>query len=134
MAREIVFTDDLTGEHGAEPVRIGWQDVWFEVDLAAPNRKKLTEFVEEYINAGRPAPSAAEPATRQRRARGTSEPTDKIDYSDSAYAGNPHRGRVNPAEAEYVRENLTLVNMRLKGEGLREIDPKDPKMAERYGL
>ena len=37
-------------------------------------------------------------------------------------------------EAEFVRENLTLVNQRLKAEGLREIDASDSKMAERYGL
>jgi len=33
-----------------------------------------------------------------------------------------------------VRDNLDQVNRRLRDAGLREIDPSDPAMRDRYGL
>jgi hypothetical protein len=33
-----------------------------------------------------------------------------------------------------VRDNLEQVNKRLRQSGLREIDPADPTMRDRYGL
>ena len=50
------------------------------------------------------------------------------------HAGEPHRGRITEAEQAYVREHLDEVNKRLRGKGMRTIDPADPTMWERYGL
>jgi hypothetical protein len=58
----------------------------------------------------------------------------KVDYSSPEHAGEPHRGRITEAEKAYVREHLDEVNKRLRGKGMRTIDPADPTMRERYGL
>jgi hypothetical protein len=58
---------------------------------------------------------------------------DKIDYSSPEYAGTPHRGRVSPEEAAYVRANLDAVNARLAAAGMRTIDP-GTELAARFGL
>lgn len=133
MAREVVYTDDISGEHGAEPVRIGWNDVWFEVDLAEANRKKVTDFVESYINAGRPVQSEPPEFVRTRVPRGTGTAPAKRTISVEEY-GFPRRGRTSVEEQEYVREHLDEVNKRLKAAGERQIDPSDDKLRARYGL
>jgi hypothetical protein len=58
---------------------------------------------------------------------------DKIDYSSPEYAGTPHRGRVSPEEAAYVRANLDAVNARLAAAGMRTIEP-GTELAARFGL
>jgi hypothetical protein len=58
----------------------------------------------------------------------------KVDYSSPEHAGEPHRGRITDAEKAYVREHLDAVNARLRAAGLREIDPNDATMRDRYGL
>ena len=58
----------------------------------------------------------------------------KVDYSSPEHAGEPHRGRITEAEKAYVREHLDQVNRRLRGKGMRTIDPADPTMGERYGV
>jgi hypothetical protein len=58
----------------------------------------------------------------------------KVDYATLEHAGEPHRGRITEAEKEIVRNNLDLVNKRLREAGQRVIDPQDPQMKERYGL
>jgi hypothetical protein len=71
------------------------------------------------------------PAPRRRRGgpgRG------KVDYASPEHAGEPHRGRITDAEKAYVREHLEAVNARLRAAGLREIDPNDATMRDRYGL
>jgi hypothetical protein len=57
-----------------------------------------------------------------------------IDYSSPEHAGEPHRGRITDAEKAYVREHLDQVNARLRAAGMREIDPNDAAMRDRYGL
>jgi hypothetical protein len=48
--------------------------------------------------------------------------------------GLPHRGRISPEEAAYVREHLDEVQA-LRGErGVPLLDPADPRTKERYGL
>ena len=80
--------------------------------------------------AGRTAAKAAEPAaprtTRNRRAR--------VDYATLEHAGEPHRGRITETEKRLVREHLDEINQRLREQGLRQIDPREPAMKERYGL
>ena len=62
------------------------------------------------------------------------ERRERVDYTSPEHAGEPHRGLISEAERAYVREHLEEVNARLREQGLREIDPTDPGMAERYGL
>jgi hypothetical protein len=58
----------------------------------------------------------------------------KVNYATLEHAGEPHRGRITEAEKELVRDNLDQVNRRLRDTGLREIDPTDQAMRDRYGL
>jgi hypothetical protein len=48
--------------------------------------------------------------------------------------GLPHRGRISPEEAAYVREHLDEVQKLRSERGLPLIDPADPKTKERYSL
>jgi hypothetical protein len=72
--------------------------------------------------------SAGGPSAGGRSGRG------KVNYASLEHAGEPHRGRITEGEKELVRGNLEQVNRRLREAGLREIDPADPTMKERYGL
>jgi hypothetical protein len=77
------------------------------------------------------APPAAEP---KRRAAGRTDRRGKVNYASLDHAGEPHRGRITDAEKELVRDNLEKINKRLRDSGMREIDPNDPTMKDRYGL
>jgi hypothetical protein len=66
--------------------------------------------------------------------RATGQRRQRRDFTSPEHAGEPHRGRITDAEKEYVRNNLEEVNKRLAAQGIREIDPTDPEMIERYGL
>ncbi len=57
-----------------------------------------------------------------------------INYATLEHAGEPHRGRITEAEKQLVRDNLDMINQRLRDSGQRAIDPKDAKMQRRYGL
>jgi hypothetical protein len=48
--------------------------------------------------------------------------------------GLPHRGRISPEEAAYVREHLDEVQALRAERGVPLLDPADPKIKERYGL
>jgi hypothetical protein len=48
--------------------------------------------------------------------------------------GLPHRGRISPEEAAYVREHLDEVQKLRSERGVPLLDPADPKTKERYGL
>jgi hypothetical protein len=132
MAREVVYTDDLDGTHGAEPVRFTWDSVEWEIDLAEANRKKLEEALRPFLDKAHPADVAQAKTTTTRTRRASTE--GRIDYSSPEFAGNPHRGRVTGAEAAYVRDNFDAVNKRLSAEGKPMLDPSDPKTKKRYGL
>lgn len=67
---------------------------------------------------------------RQQTERGSRR--NRVDYTSPEHAGEPHRGTISEAEAEIVRNNLDVVNERLRRNGHREIDPTDPEMAARY--
>jgi hypothetical protein len=75
----------------------------------------------------------AQPTRRLRRGAG-GPGRGKTNYASLDHAGEPHRGRITESEKELVRENLEAVNRRLRESGMREIDPSDPTMRERYGL
>jgi hypothetical protein len=90
----------------------------------------LTRALEEQHQAG-----AEAPAPRRRGTRGGAAPSrSKTNYASLEHAGEPHRGRITDAEKELVRGNLEKINKRLRDSGLREIDPNDPTMKDRYGL
>jgi hypothetical protein len=76
------------------------------------------------------AKAAQQPGThgpaRSRRAR--------VDYATLEHAGEPHRGRITETEQRLVREHLEEVNRRLREQGMRQVDPNDPAMKDRYGL
>jgi hypothetical protein len=48
--------------------------------------------------------------------------------------GLPHRGRISPEEATYVREHLDEVQQLRAARGVPLLDPADPRTKERYGL
>jgi hypothetical protein len=48
--------------------------------------------------------------------------------------GLPHRGRISPDEAAWVREHLDEVQQLRSQRGMPLLDPADPKTKERYGL
>ena len=87
------------------------------------------------MNAVASQASPPSPAPQRRRRRdGTSGQRGKVSYATLEHAGEPHRGRITEAEKELVRDNLEKINTRLRQAGLRDIDPSDPTMRERYGL
>lgn len=133
MARTVVITDDLDGSQPAEEVRFTWDGVEWAIDLGEGNRKKLEEALKPFLDKAHPA-NIAQAKTTAAPSRGRRRAEGKIDYSSPEYAGNPHRGRVTEAEAAYVREHFDEVNARLSSEGLRMLDPADPKVRERYGM
>jgi hypothetical protein len=48
--------------------------------------------------------------------------------------GLPHRGRISPEEAAYVRDHLDEVQRLRTERGVPLLDPADPKTKQRYGL
>jgi hypothetical protein len=93
-------------------------------------RAILTRALDEQRQAG-----AQEAPSSRRGRRGTAAPARaKVNYASLEHAGEPHRGRITDAEKELVRNNLDKINKRLHEAGLREIEPNDPTMKERYGL
>jgi hypothetical protein len=48
--------------------------------------------------------------------------------------GLPHRGRISPEEAAYVRAHLDEVQQLRTARGVPLLDPADPRTKERYGL
>lgn len=131
MAREVVYTDDLDGTHGAEPVRFGWDEIWWEIDLSEENRGKLLELLRPYLDKAHPPEREPDAPARQRAPRGSSGTKRTIPTEEYGF---PRRGRTSAEEQEYVRDHLDEVNRRLKAAGVREIDPTDPKHKDRYQL
>jgi Lsr2 len=131
MARTIVITDDLDGSSPASEVRFGWDDIWWVIDLSEDNRAKLQEALKPYLDNAHPPEREAPSPTRTRAARGTGGAKRTIPVEEYGF---PRRGRTSADEQDYVRDHLDEVNKRLKAAGVREIDPSDPKMKDRYQL
>ena len=72
------------------------------------------------------------PAQPRRRGRGTRDGQAK--GKGKVEWGMPHRGRISPEEAAYVREHLDEVQKLRAERGMPLIDPADPRTKERYGL
>lgn len=80
----------------------------------------------------------AEPVTApkpQRRSHNTTKDGEPlINYNDPEYAGLPHKGKIGEQEADFVQNNLEVVNERRVGAGHSPIDPANPVDAKRYGF
>jgi hypothetical protein len=72
------------------------------------------------------------PAQPRRRGRATRG--DQATGKRKVEWGLPHRGRISPEEAAYVREHLDEVQKLRSERGVPLIDPADPRTKERYGL
>jgi hypothetical protein len=77
-------------------------------------------------------PGRAAPPRRRGRGRGTRDGQGAA--KRTVEWGLPHRGRISPEEAAYVREHLDEVQQLRSDRGLPLIDPADPRTKERYGL
>jgi hypothetical protein len=100
-----------------------------EFDRLAQGRD-MKMLLEQAIAATKGMPAGGQEPPRRRRSSGRS----KVNYATLEHAGEPHRGRITEAEKELVRGNLDKINKRLREAGVREIDPNDTTMKERYGL
>jgi hypothetical protein len=72
------------------------------------------------------------PAQPRRRGRGTRD--GQATGRSRVEWGLPHRGRISPEEAAYVREHLDEVQQLRAARGVPLLDPADPRTKERYGL
>jgi hypothetical protein len=72
------------------------------------------------------------PAQPRRRGRGTGD--GRARGRGTVEWGLPHRGRISPEEAAYVREHLDEVQRLRSERGVPLLDPADPRTKERYGL
>ena len=82
------------------------------------------------LNAVAEQPQRAAPPRRRGRRAGDGQGTGrrKVEW------GLPHRGRISPEEAAYVREHLDEVQQLRAARGVPLLDPADPRTKERYGL
>jgi hypothetical protein len=72
------------------------------------------------------------PAQPRRRGRGTRD--GQAAGRRTVEWGLPHRGRISPEEAAYVRDHLDEVQQLRSARGVPLLDPADPRTKERYGL
>jgi hypothetical protein len=73
-------------------------------------------------------------ARPRRRGRGTRDGQVTAKRKGKMEWGLPHRGRISPEEAAYVREHLDEIQQLRSARGVPLLDPADPKTKERYGL
>jgi hypothetical protein len=79
--------------------------------------------------ASQQAQRPSQPRRRGRAARdGQATGRRKVEW------GLPHRGRISPEEAAYVREHLDEVQQLRAARGVPLLDPADPRTKKRYGL
>jgi hypothetical protein len=74
------------------------------------------------------------PAPPRRRSRGRGAGDGQARGRGRVEWGLPHRGRISPEEAVWVREHLDEVQQLRSQRGLPLLDPADPKTKARYGL
>jgi hypothetical protein len=74
------------------------------------------------------------PVQPRRRRRGSGDGQAAAKGRSKVEWGLPHRGRISPEEAAYVREHLDEVQKLRSERGVPLLDPADPKTKERYGL
>jgi hypothetical protein len=74
------------------------------------------------------------PAQPRRRGRGRGTRDGQASGKGKVEWGLPHRGRISPEEATWVREHLDEVQRLRSQRGVPLLDPADPRTKERYGL
>jgi hypothetical protein len=74
------------------------------------------------------------PERPRRRGRGRAAADGQARGRRQVEWGLPHRGRISPEEAAWVREHLDEVQQLRSDRGVPLLDPADPKTKERYGL
>jgi hypothetical protein len=74
------------------------------------------------------------PAQPRRRGRGRGSRDGQATGRGKVEWGLPHRGRISPEEAAWVREHLDEVQKLRTERGVPLLDPADPRAKERYGL
>jgi hypothetical protein len=74
------------------------------------------------------------PERPRRRGRGRAATDGQARGKRQVEWGLPHRGRISPEEAAWVREHLDEVQKLRSQRGVPLIDPADPRTKERYGL
>jgi hypothetical protein len=80
-----------------------------------------------------PSSRNASPATPAWRGRGSRD--GQATGRATVQWGLPHRGRISPEEAAWVREHLDEVQQLRAARGVPPLlDPADPRTKERYGL
>ena len=72
------------------------------------------------------------PPQPRRRGRGARD--GQVTAKRKVEWGLPHRGRISPEEAAYVREHLDEVQRLRTERGVPLLDPADPKTKQRYRL
>jgi hypothetical protein len=96
-----------------------------------------TSVLQTALEAQQQEQEAVIPSRSSRKrgaASGGTTKRERIDYSSPDHAGKKHRGMISEAEKEHVRNNLDAINRRNRAIGDPEIDPSDPRTAERYGF
>jgi hypothetical protein len=78
-------------------------------------------------------PQRSDQPRRRGRGRGTGDGQARGGRGKVEW-GLPHRGRISPEEAAWVREHLDEVQQLRSERGVSLLDPADPKTKERYGL
>jgi hypothetical protein len=84
------------------------------------------------MNAAATQQPPQRPTQPRRGGRGTRD--GQVTAKRKGEWGLPHRGRISPEEAAYVREHLDEVQQLRSARGLPLIDPADPRTKERYRL
>jgi hypothetical protein len=74
------------------------------------------------------------PERPRRRGRGRAAGDGQASGRRQVEWGLPHRGRISPEEAAWVREHLDEVQQLRSQRGVPLLDPADPKTKQRYGL
>lgn len=95
------------------------------------NKLSTRRPMEEVLADAQPV---VQPKAQRRSHSTTKDGGPLINYNDPEYAGLPHKGKVGEQEAEFVRNNLELVNERRTTAGHAPIDPTNALDARRYGL
>jgi hypothetical protein len=103
-----------------------------DFDKLAPKGKEMRAILMEVL-AAQHQTRAATPQPR-RRGRPPKGEAGQVKPKSTVEWGLPHRGRVSPEEAEYVRNNFDAVNRLRSERGIPMLDPSDKKTRDRYGL
>jgi hypothetical protein len=80
MAQSIVYTDDLSGDAGAEPVSFAIDGTSYTIDLAEKNAKKLRDFLAQFVAVATVVEKA--PANRARPKSGGAYDYDPVVVRD----------------------------------------------------